>query len=136
MMEEHTNTARLRNGYSAFANADLEALREFLAEDIVWHFPGSSPMAGDYRGHEEVFAFFMNVFEQTGGTFKVELRDVIANDQHGVAMVHVTGERNGATIDSDQVHVAHLNGEGRVTEFWNMPEDVRAVDAFWNAAGT
>ncbi|MGH2805862.1 MAG: nuclear transport factor 2 family protein [Actinomycetota bacterium] len=132
MTEEHPNTAKVRAGYDAFARADLEALREFLAEDIVWHFPGSSPMAGDYRGHEEVFGFFMNVFEQTGGTFTVEVRDVMANDAHGVAVVHVSGERDGKTIASNQVHVAHVSADGRVTEFWNMPEDVRALDEFWS----
>jgi ketosteroid isomerase-like protein len=131
-MDEHPNTAKMRAGYDAFTHADLEALKEFLAEDIVWHFPGSSPMSGDYRGHEEVFGFFMKVFEQTGGTFTVEVRDVMANDVHGMGIVHVTGERDGKTIDSAQVHIAHVNAEGRVTEFWNMPEDVRALDAFWS----
>jgi uncharacterized protein len=131
MTNGHPNATRMKAGYDAFARADLEALREFLAEDIVWHFPGSSPMAGDYRGHEEVFSFFMKVFEQTGGSFTLEVRDVLANDIHGVAIVHVTGERDGKTLDSDQVHVGHINAEGRVTEFWNMPENVRAVDEFW-----
>jgi uncharacterized protein len=132
-MDEHPNAQKLRDGYEAFARADLEALRAFLAEDIVWHFPGTSPMAGEYKGHEAVFGFFMRVFEETGGTFKVEVRDVLANDIHGIAIVHVSGERNGASLDQDQVHLAHINAEGRATEFWNMPQDVRAVDAFWNA---
>lgn len=132
MSDHHPNTLKVRSGYDAFARADLEALRSFLSEDIVWHFPGSSPMAGEYRGHEQVFGFFMKVFEETGGTFTLDVKDVIANDVHGVAVVHVTGERDGKTLDSDQVHVAHLSADGRVTEFWNMPADLRALDAFWS----
>jgi ketosteroid isomerase-like protein len=32
-----------------YAGGDLRRSRELLAEDIVWHVPGTSPIAGDYR---------------------------------------------------------------------------------------
>lgn len=35
-----------------YASGDLAAVEELLAEDVVWHVPGTSPIAGDYRGRQ------------------------------------------------------------------------------------
>ena len=32
---------------------DTATLRGLLADDIAWHVPGRSAIAGDYRGHEQ-----------------------------------------------------------------------------------
>jgi len=37
-----------------YAGGDHAAAAEMLAEDVVWHVPGTSPIAGDYRGREAV----------------------------------------------------------------------------------
>jgi len=44
--------------YEAYATGNLDNLRPFFAEDIVWRIPGEHPLAGDKRGVEEVLAFF------------------------------------------------------------------------------
>ena len=41
-----------------YARGDLEAAEELLAENVVWHVPGTSPIAGDYRGREAVSEYF------------------------------------------------------------------------------
>jgi uncharacterized protein len=44
--------------YTAYGTGDLENLRPFFAEDIVWRIPGQHPLAGDKVGADEVLAFF------------------------------------------------------------------------------
>lgn len=41
-----------------YAGGPVEPVLELLAPEVVWHVPGSSPIAGDHRGHAEVLAYF------------------------------------------------------------------------------
>jgi ketosteroid isomerase-like protein len=41
-----------------YAGGDLAAVEELVAEDVVWHVPGTSPIAGDYRGREAVTGYW------------------------------------------------------------------------------
>ena len=57
--------------------------------------PGRNPTAGDYTGHDEVVGFFQTMGELSGGTFNIEVNDVLDNGGDTVAMI-VT-ERTGST---------------------------------------
>ena len=127
----HANEELLRNGYAAFEKGDLDTLRGLFTDDIVWHSPGRSPLAGDYRGIDEVFGLFGNVFELSGGTFRNEIHDILADDEHAVALVTATGERGGKTLNDKQAHVFHVRDD-KVTEFWLQPGDLYANDEFWS----
>jgi ketosteroid isomerase-like protein len=132
-MAEHPNVARLKKGYDAFASGDLDTLRDLFADDILWHVPGNNPLAGDYKGQDEVFGFFAKIAQETGGTFKLELHDVLANDEHAVALVRLSAERNGKRLDGEPgVNVLHVNAEGKTTEFWGFSQDSAKIDEFWS----
>jgi ketosteroid isomerase-like protein len=82
----HPNEDLVREGFAAFGRGDLDALQhQFLAEDIRYHFPGRSPIAGDYEGAAQVVQLFGRLFELSGGTVRIELHDVVANDEHAAA---------------------------------------------------
>ena len=135
-MSSQTQTAtqveRFRKGYENFGNADLEAIREDFAPDIVWHVGGHSSLTGDYKGIDDVFALFGRIFTETAGTLKNEVHDILANDTHGVAMVKQSAERNGKRLETNAVHIVHYDDQGRVTESWFIPEQAREVDEFWS----
>jgi ketosteroid isomerase-like protein len=57
---------------------------------------------------------------------------MLANDEHGVALVNTTGERNGKMLDSPIIHVFHMR-DGKMTEFWSVGTDQAALDDFWAA---
>ena len=131
-MADHPNVERMRKGYDAFGRGDLDYLRgEMFAEDVVFHVTGDNPLAGEYKGVDEVFGFFGRLMQESGGTFSLEIHDVLANDEHGVGLVRVTAEREGRRLDQNAAHVFHLR-DGKVTENWTMPEDSGAVDEFWS----
>src|SRR5687767_907022 len=112
----HPNEELVRNGYEAFQKADMETVRALFADDIVWHVGGRSPLAGDYRGPDEVLGFLGRTMEMTGGSFSLEIHDLLANEDHGIALVVARGQRDGKSLDDRQVHVLHLSN-GKVTEF-------------------
>jgi ketosteroid isomerase-like protein len=127
----HPNEELVRRGFEAFKSRDMGALNDLFADDIVWHAPGRNPLAGDHRGKEAVFATFGKLAEMTGGTFNVEIHDILANDEHVVVLAHATAERNGKRLDDNGVQVFHIR-DGKVTEQWLHPGDVYAGDEFFS----
>lgn len=127
----HPNEDLLRRGYDAFGRGDMAAIAELFADDIVWHFPGNNPLAGDYKGRDNVLAFFGKSVEQAGGTLRVEVHDILANDEHGVALTRSTAQRGGKSLDDLGVQVFHIR-DGKAVESWSHLGDQAAIDEFWS----
>jgi hypothetical protein len=53
----HPNEALLRREYEARAAGDDSGIADGLADDVVWHVPGRSVIAGDYRGRDQVMGY-------------------------------------------------------------------------------
>lgn len=126
----HPNEELVRQGYAAFGKGDMDGVRAFFADDIDWHIPGNSQLAGDYHGIEAVMAFFGRVMEISGGTFRLEMHDVVAGDNHTVALVTTKGERAGQTLNMREAHIYHIS-DGKAAEFWAFAEDAAEVDRFF-----
>jgi ketosteroid isomerase-like protein len=126
----HPNEDLIRKGYQAFGAQDMATLNELFADDIVWHAPGRNQLAGTFRGRDEVFGTFQKVGELSGGTFKLDLHAVFADDEHAVVLARATGEREGRKLDDNTVQVFHIK-DGKVTEQWLHPGDAYASDEFW-----
>ena len=127
----HPNEELVRKGYEAFGKGDMDTLNDLFADDIVWHAPGRNPLSGDYRGKQEVFDVFGKVFELSGGTFEIELHDVLANDEHVVGLLTTRGERNGKKLENRGAQVFHVK-DGKVTESWLHSQDQYAIDEFFS----
>ena len=129
-MADHPNAELFRKGYTAFQNGDLDTVRALCAPDIVWHLPGHNHLSGEHRGVDATIELFMKQFQETGGTLKVEVHDILANDEHAVALGMASGQRQGKSISDRYTHVVHVKG-GRITESWIYGENQDQVDAFW-----
>lgn len=123
----HPNEDIVRRAYAAVAARDVETVRSLLATDIIWHSPGRHPLAGDHHGPDAVLQFLTGVHRMTGGTFRIEIHDVLANDEHTVVLAHVHGERGGRAVDDNHVQVFHLR-DGLITEFWGHARNQYAID--------
>ena len=127
----HPNEDLVRENFAATGRGDYDAPQKNWAEDIRYHFPEGSPIAGDYQGIEQVLQYFARIVELTGGTFSLELHDVLANDEHAVALVTVRGELAGQQLNGNRVAVYHFR-DGKVTEVWTHLSDLYALDEFWS----
>jgi uncharacterized protein len=125
----HPNEELVRRGFDAFSKGDVDTLRELFDPDAVWHAPGRGPQAGDHRGVDAILGFFARTMELTGGTFRVELHDVLANDEHAVSLYVSRGEREGRTLEDKSVLVSHVRN-GKFTETWMYAEDQYVADEF------
>jgi len=130
-MADHPNATLLKNGYAAFERGDMAALTDLFSQDVVWHLGGNNQLSGEHKGRDAVFATFARSATLSGGTFKVELHDVVANDEHAVALNRSTGSREGRSLDAGDVDVYHVK-DGKITEMWSFTDDQAATDAFWS----
>src|SRR2546425_2290333 len=78
-MGANENVAIMRRAYDAFNTGDLGTLTELFDESAVWHLPGRSSMADDYQGRDATLAYFGKLAQETGGTFRAELKHLTAD---------------------------------------------------------
>jgi hypothetical protein len=64
-------------------DAVAHELKNLLADDVVWHVPGRSRIAGEYRGPDEVLAYFRKRRELVDATLQVIPRGVLADAERG-----------------------------------------------------
>ena len=64
-------------------------------------------------------------------TFRVELHNVVANDQHVVALYTARGERQGRQLEDNAAQTHHIQ-DGKIAEVWTQFTDLYSVDEFWS----
>jgi uncharacterized protein len=116
----------------AFQHKQGLALRDCFHEDAVWHVPGEGVMAGTYRGRTEIFRFLARLPKLTDGTYRSRVLDVLASEERGAGLYRAMGEREGRTIDIDQLLLFTIR-DGVVTEVLALPSDPAAFERFWAA---
>ena len=116
--------------FAAFARKEGLRLRHVFADDAVWTVPGQGVMAGVYRGREEILRFLGRLPRETDGTYGSRLIDVLASDDRAAALYRATGERNGRSLDLDQVLLFRIE-DGLVREVLALPADPAVFEAFW-----
>jgi uncharacterized protein len=96
----------------------------------VWRVTGANPMTGVYRGRDEILRFLRQTAVLTNGTYRAELRYVVADGGRAVAVYRASGERDGRTLDIDQALFCVVR-DGVFVEITAVPFDAAAFDAFW-----
>jgi ketosteroid isomerase-like protein len=126
------NAAIVRRGYEAFNTGDLKTLTELFGDDVSWHSPGRSPLAGDVAGREAVFARLGRYAAETGGTFRADLMRVLTDeDGRVVGIHHSVAERHGRNLDVYCCIVFELQN-GRIVDGREHFYDLDAWDEFWS----
>ena len=127
----HPNEEIVRRAFDAFAKGDTDTLRESMDQDAVWYVPGRNQLSGDHRGVDAILGFFAKTMELSGGSFRTDVHDVVANDDHAVALFASRAERDGQPYENRNVLVIHIRN-GKLTETWLMSEDQYAADEFFS----
>ncbi len=113
-----------------YAGGDLGAVGELLAEDVVWHVPGTSPIAGEYRGREAVSGYFRLRRELAGRTITVTK---VGDAHHEEALVQLA---DGRAVIAGRELIWRTAGvyrvaDGRIAEAWLVPLDQERFDRAW-----
>jgi ketosteroid isomerase-like protein len=133
-MDEHPNATTVRGAIEAFTSGDLEGLGEAFTDDTVWHVPGTNRYAGRFEGRLAVLERLRRMSE-AGIEQHLDVHDVVANDEHAVALVRLRlVGASGQRYEQQQVQVWHMRG-GRCSEYWSMNQDQAVVDTLLGEVG-
>ena len=136
-MAEHPNAALVRQAYVAMATGDVSWMQQNSSPDIIFTQLGRNPIAGVFEGQEKMFGHFGEFVGYTGGDFKFDIHDVLANDARAVVLLHLSCGRagGGERLEMDEVHVVDFGPDGKVAKLRAIPEDTYALDEFFKNAG-
>ena len=124
----HASQARVYAGGSA---DELRELRELLSDDVVWHVPGGSAIAGEHRGIEAVLAYMDARRRIMDGTFRVTVHGAAMIAGRVVQLAGGTAVRDGREVAWETVGVFRVEG-GRIAECWLIPFDQAGFDRIWS----
>ena len=126
------NAALVRRAYQAFNSSDIAALTKLFDSNVRWHTPGRSSIAGDRKGRDAVFTLFGRYGGETGGTFRINLLNVLESEDGRVVAVHQnSAQRSGRQLDGLCCVVVDLEN-GRISIGREHFYDLYAWDAFWS----
>jgi len=134
---EHPNARVLRDFFAAFGAADRDRLRALMADDLVWHFPGTSPISGDWRGVDGLVDGIRATAMALGrGNNGFELLHVYADDASAVTIHRDYYTDDDNHLDLRYVLFVRMNG-GKMAEVWEVPFDQAENDRYMGVqAGT
>jgi uncharacterized protein len=127
---ENAYESLIRRAYQDFESGDLDLLRTVMAQDVVWHEPGRSSLAGDYKGPVAVLGFLRRLKEQSDGTFNIEILEVVSEPERAVVFQRETARRGANALDV----IAAVDFEvhhSRITEVTVYQFDTYQFDEFW-----
>ncbi|HWW10229.1 MAG TPA: nuclear transport factor 2 family protein, partial [Candidatus Acidoferrales bacterium] len=81
---------------------------------------------------DNTLAFFLQLIQATNGTFHLDVHDIVANDDHAIALVSSSLEVDGKKYESKGAHVVHVK-DGKVTESWFFDWDPYQQDELFPA---
>ena len=116
-----------------YAGGSDGELRCLIAPDVVWTIPGASPIAGIYRGVDEVFAYFARRRDLASGTFRMRRRDVLVGETRSVcALTDGTARLGGREHRWSTVGLYEVTADDRIGACWLLALDQAAFDAAWS----
>ena len=127
----HPNEKLIRNAYKAMKHGDGAALNMLLTPSTQWIIRGEGNLAGIYTGPNEIFRFWKQVAAKTGGGLRLEVQDVLANDNRAVAIVTVHGERGGKELAERQLAVFEIQADKLISATF-VYERPQIYDDFWD----
>lgn len=124
-MQEHPNASKYREISAAMDLGRYDEFLEMIDDDIEWWEIGRDhPVKGK--------AAWMERMQEQSGNWEITgtLHDVVANDEHLVALVNAEGKRGEETLSYRTAEVFHIK-DGKITHRWAFSDDTAAINQFF-----
>ena len=115
--QQHPNVDTVNSMTAAIFDQDHDALAKIFTDDLVFHFRGPHPAAGDHAGVGGLLGVIGSFIEATGGNIDLDQKFCIGADGWAAEWEHATLGRNGKTMESDNAFVYRFEGD-RIAEMW------------------
>src|SRR5437773_3980343 len=102
----------IRQVLDAFNRADSAAAADLLTDDIEWHEIGRpDPIIGKEALEARLGAALPE------WDIRADAHDILANDEHGVALVSATANMGGRSLAYRTVEIYHIR-DGKISARW------------------
>jgi ketosteroid isomerase-like protein len=126
----HRAEQLLRELYDRFSKGDIEGALAMCTDDVVFHVPGTAPFSGDYT-KATLPDLVWQVMQISGDTLGDLPSEIIADDEHGVAVLDHTLRRGGGVIAYRVEHVWSFR-DGKFCECVVRPRDEEEFSRAWS----
>jgi ketosteroid isomerase-like protein len=134
MSGEHPHAQLVRDFHDHqnrfYAGGGQQSVGAMLTDDVVWHVPGESAIANEYRDRDNVLRHFMRRREISSATFRITVCGVIADDERAVILAAAQCSRGGELFQWRTVSIFRVD-QGRIAECWVIPYDQTLFDRVW-----
>lgn len=126
----HSLESTIREAYAAFGRGDVDGYLKPCSENFSFNIPGRGAIAGSWHGKEGLYELARKAMEITGGSFREEIEDVLANDHHAVVLARHRFTRDGQSREYKTAHVYDVR-DGKLATCWEQPQDLAIFDEAW-----
>lgn len=120
-----SSAAVVRDALDAFNRGDMQAGAALVADDIEWHEIGR---ADPIVGKETLAERFRTVVPKWEIT--ADLHDIVANDDHVVALVTATAHMGGRSFTYRTAEIYHVH-DGKISARWAFSDDTARINEFF-----
>lgn len=124
--------------YGALASGDINRIKEYWAEDMVWQVPGHNRLSGWHYGLDGFLAFMGEVGALSENSFRMDqiAGKVLVSGEYSADLTRNRGHRAGhpnKTMDIEVVHVLRwrdgkvIAGKGAI-----FGDGTTEYDQFWS----
>jgi ketosteroid isomerase-like protein len=126
----HPNEVHLRELYAKFSTGDLAGFLAGCTDDVTFTVPGTTLVSGVFT-KETFVPWISSVMAASAGTFREEVLDVFANDQHGVLLLRHEFDRGGKR-EYRTAHICALSN-GKIARWTEHPGSQAEFEAAWGS---
>lgn len=124
-MPEHPNATLIRGALDAMNRGDQAAISAVLDDNVEWHeigrtepIMGLAALAARYADESAAYAI------------TATLHDVVANDEHVIALTQAEADRNGRHLSYRTAEIFHVR-DGKITARWAFSDDTQRIAEFF-----
>ena len=93
------------------SDVSFRSLAKLLTVDTPWIIAGTGVLSGVHTGPDEIFEFWKRTAAQTGGGLRLDVEDVLANDERAIVLVTVEGSRGDRLLRERQVAIFEIRDD-------------------------
>jgi uncharacterized protein len=108
-----SNVDTARAAYEAFANGDLESLKESFAEDGAWVTSDELPLGGEVRGRDAILGNFAQI-PNYWSSFSVDPEEFIDGGEYVVVRGTQRAGSDKGSFEAPFAHLMKFDGDGKV----------------------
>ncbi len=120
---------RVVGGYwDALKSGGVEQALSYYADDLVFHYYGHNPIAGDHMGKQACLKVLARIGERTNRRI-LEVLETVYGEDRATVIAREAFERDGQVAVLDRTFIYRVK-DAKIVEVWILDQDQQTVDRF------